>query len=490
MNEWMRSVEHEIDVWIKQRPKKSCMSLKDMEGYYINRRISYNFDQTNSAGRKFQLMKDTDFIKHLFTKFSNQKWFILIAGPGMGKSVLMQRLAFEAQKKFLEKNVYLIYLSDICESIGEISEINNDVLRIFESFLSPTNLKNIKCGNSDIILFLDGFDELSSKNVDSMMNAVELLMKKENIKVIVSSRQQMQKKLESKLNVPAMSVEPLSFIDQLGFLKAFWKCKAGKNFKNVSEHFSTTFYKTLLGKHCDIFGTPLMLRILAEIYLEFSNCYSYPSIITIYDRLIAKTLNETYNKINNVQIDKQIPTRCRSLLNQWENEYQQIALNEKLPERLKKLLLGGNFEAGVNNTLKRIIDYNEESFLFKVLDAKHFFTHKSFGDFLAAKLLYGHIGQNCNNSIWDFELEIMIFFKKQKVVRMFFFEMVNSKTSETHLKFLEIFEEKSAFWSCQENCCELVKRLRDVYDYKTISDGDSKQSMVHVAAKFNAYQTL
>uniref|UniRef100_A0A8D8JCP8 Ankyrin repeat protein RF_0381 n=1 Tax=Culex pipiens TaxID=7175 RepID=A0A8D8JCP8_CULPI len=489
MKEWMSSVQHEIDVWIKQRPKKSCMSLKDMEGYYIKRRISYNFDQTNSAGRKFQLMKDTDFIKHLFTKFSNQKWFILIAGPGMGKSVLMQRLAFEAQKKFLEKNVYLIYLSDICESIGEISEID-DVLRIFESFLSPTNLKNIKCGNSDIILFLDGFDELRSKNVDSMMNAVELLMKKENIKLIVSSRQRMQKKLESKLNVPAMSVEPLSFNDQLGFLKAFWKCKAGENFKNVSEHFSTTFYNTLLGKHCDIFGTPLMLRILAEIYLEFSNCY--PSIITIYDRLIAKTLNETYNKINNVQIDKQIPTRCRSLVNQWEDEYKKIALNEKLPEKLKKLLFGDKFEAlnfETNSIRNRMIANKEESFLMNVFEDTRF-AHPSYGLFLIAHVLYVYINSYCLDGASELKKEISVFLQQHEVERLFFFEMVNSKTSERHLKFLKIFEEKSAFWSCQGNCCELVKRLRDVYDYKTISDGDSKQAMVHVAAKFNAYQTL
>lgn len=472
MNEWVKSVKHEIDVWRKQKPKKSCMSLKDMEGYYINRQISFNFDQINSAERDFQLMKDTDFIKNLFTTFSNQKWFFLIAGPGMGKSVLMQRLAFEAQTKFLEKNVYLIYLSDICESIGDMSEID-DVLRIFESFLSPTNCKSIKCKNTDIILFLDAFDELSSENVELMLDAVEILMQKEKIKIIISSRPQMQRKLERKLNVPAMSVEPLNRNDQQRFFKAFWKCKLGTNSKNVFKHFLKTFYQTLLGQHFDIFGTPLMLRILAEIYQEYSNCDSnnYPSITTIYDKLIAKTLTETYNKINNLQLNKQIPARCKSLLVKWENEYQQIAGHvSKMPGTLKKLISGDNFEADVTNILKRMNDNNETSFLVNVLDAKILFTHKSFGDFLAAKLLYGHIGQNFNKSYCDVEFEIMIFFTKQRVVRMFFFEMVNSQTNESHLKFLEIFEKNSAFWSCQGNCCELVRRLKDVYDYKTISD--------------------
>lgn len=411
---WIEIVERELHESIKQKPKQSCLSLEDMEKYYINRRISYSPSEKDNKSSQIEFtdLVDNTFIDQLYTTFKGQQCFILVAEPGMGKSTLWQHLAFAAQKKYPEKSVFLLYLNNIREKIESVGSLE-DVLHIFENHLSSKNSENFKNKDSEIILFLDAFDELDTENLELLPKAIDILLKKENLKLLISSRQRMKDTLERRLKVGAMSVEPLSYEDQKAFLKRYWDVEEA--FSEKVDQFIVLFLKTfhdgLLGSQFEFLGTPLLLRMLANIHsnlieqlkfdeFSFTNVFDKQlTVIDVYEKFVTKSLRMTYNKINNIPTETEIPRRCKPLLDYWENEHQQIAVKALFPENLLPSICGANFEQEIERIRLEIVNNEEESLLIEIFERYPRFTHLSYSEFLAAKFLYKFIANHEYQSI-------------------------------------------------------------------------------------------
>lgn len=494
MKKYVDSIQKEIDVWIMQKPKQSCCSLKSVEKYYINRHTIFQ----SSSPNKLKL-KDDDLMKELFKTFENQQTFLLVACPDMGKSILWQYLAFHAQKTFSDKLVYMFYMNNIRETLPVIQNMN-DVSRIFEKYLSTENCDIFRKNQDECILFFDAFDELSSENMDAMFIVVDILTKNKNLKLFISSRQRVQKELERILNVKVMSVDPLNLQDKFMFFRNFLNLT--ENYENLSKLIEKNIFKESHGGQPDFFGTPLLMRMLSNFFLDLihGKAMAEPSIINdnieeisnhlilLYEKFVEKSLNETYNKFNNAPVENTILKQCREALVYWEKKYQKIAFDELMPDRLIKLMCDTGFKSDVRAIRKRIVDDQEESLLIEVLDNCPRFTHKSYTEFLAAKYLYEHIFKEGINDNFCHN-EIIEVFEQHETIRLFFLEMVECKHNERQMEFVKRIGTRAVFWACQGNHINLVKYLYENGDYSEIKTGEMKDTIFHVAIQSNAYKT-
>lgn len=468
--EWLESTKQKINTIIEEKRKTSCVSLKSVQNYYINRKISY------FSNKKFSI-SDDDFIRQLFTTFQHQQCFVLVTAPGMGKSVLCQYLAFEAQKQYKDMHVYLLYLNNFQEKITAMNN-TDDVLQIFEKHLPKENCENLKNSASKIILFLDALDEANLENINFLIKAFEILLRKENFKLFITSRQRLQKKLEKKFKIKAMTVDPLDEIGQLAFLKKFWNIKEdslGKFDELFTKQYLQTFRIDGIGNHRDLFGTPLLVRMLAEIYSDFfkeadsklsmkNDFNNQLKLVDVYDKFVTKCLNETLNKINNSQFGAEHSKRLKIMPEYLRNEYQKLAFAEKMPDELITLMCEQHFTTNIRQIRLRILHDKEESLLIEALADGLKFAHQSYSEFLAAEYLYKRIDEIDISEIDSYKLKALEVLEKQEIIRLFLFEMINSKMKDIHLEFLEAIGEQSAFWACQGNCRNLVKYLMEIED--------------------------
>uniref|UniRef100_A0A8D8BG83 Serine/threonine-protein phosphatase 6 regulatory ankyrin repeat subunit C n=1 Tax=Culex pipiens TaxID=7175 RepID=A0A8D8BG83_CULPI len=499
---WLDSIQIEINSLVNQLSKRSCSSLKEMQRYYINRRLSYSSKHSDSSTLKqiqFDDLKDHHFIDQLYDKLKDQKCFLLVAEPGMGKSTLWQYLAFEAQKKCPENFVFLFYMNNICANNQEIQTIEH-ALKIFDGHCFEESCKVFNNDANEIILFLDAFDETESNKIDMALKGIKVLMERQNIKILISSRKREQQKLEKLLKINAMSIILLNYDDQLNFLKKFWNIQdpiSEDNKKRLNQVLDP-FYKQSLSKSFVFLGIPLLLKMLAEIFSDSKKHCTISlsdiekvsknslTVADIYDKFITKSLHLTYNKVNNKPSNTEIPRKIHGLITEWKIEHQLIALKEWLPLEICILLYGENYDSKVHKIIETIVDASEESLIIEVYDKYPRFIHQSYSEFLVADYLKEFVKRGDENG----QKEIINIFHEQDVIRMFFFEMVNSEKNEKLLEFIRSIGEIAAFWACEINCKKIVEHLQQFYDYKTIRYDYYRDSLLHVAVRSNSYQTL
>lgn len=513
---WMKSIENELNETIDQKHKRSCASLKVIENYYIERRISCS-SKGNKSNKQifnqivFDEISETKFIEQLFTKFQHQQCFILIAEPGMGKSALWQNMAYYAQRKYTNKFVFLIYLNNFRDELATLKTID-DVLKVFGSYVSTANHKYLKNEDTEVILFLDAFDELLPENMDVFTSAMNILLEKKKLKLFVSGRQRVQENLEKSLSVEALSVLPLSDEDQQNFLIRFWISHGilSDNIEEISKLFLTKFNKGILSKQFEFLGKPLLIRMLADIYLDSikdiisTDCGmetvfdDHLTIVDIYDTFINKSLRETYTKINNIPFESTIPRTGTHSVKNWRHSYQLIALEDQVPKKLLDLIVDEDFKTEVTEIRQEIINHKDETLIIEVVNNCARFTHLSYSEYLVARYIFEYIGKTEKSKCWN---KINTYLKRAEVVRIFIFEMINSENFEKskptkegmqRLEFVRMIGKRGAFWACEGNCCNLLKYLQTFYDYNTIRDPDrdSNPSMIHRAIYCKAYQAL
>lgn len=234
----------------------------------------------------------------------------------MGKSTLWQYLAFEAQKMHLDKNVFLIYLNSLPNNIPSIGKLE-DVLtsNVFDSVLSKSNVEKIvRETTKPTLLFLDAFDELTDSNQTNALTLISVLLRKNNLKIIISGRKHVKEQLESHLNGISLELQEFDRVEQMSFLERFWnKNDAGKVSK-FSKKLLDKFHKDIGRDNYDFTGIPLKIRMLAEIYEEPLNQYLKSSgdddlmieeklsVAELYDTFLKKAIKRSIEKklkINN-----------------------------------------------------------------------------------------------------------------------------------------------------------------------------------------------
>ncbi|XP_065084468.1 uncharacterized protein LOC135706742 [Ochlerotatus camptorhynchus] len=411
--------------------KRVMAEAEEWEFTYINRHIKYeetaleptgklltkatDKDRTSTIVRK---ISDTILVEELRGRFKYQQHILLVADPGMGKTILLQFLAFQVQKQS-HSAVFLVYLSTLCNALNKIEKVSNldDVRGILSAVLSENNcnlILNAPERRNDeeysIILALDAFDEIHSKYTEKVISILELLSSRKSIQFIISSRLHVQELLQRKFDVKLISLVPFRHEDQIQYLKKIWMKDSAheKVVENFSELLLKKYHSSILSNLSEISGLPLMMRMLAEIYSD-----KFEQFISAANSDNMKPFDWSEDTLNIVQLLEQFAKKCihkkfvekfkstvdindaefNSLTNVYILEHQLLAIKLLDIDMLMDLFTVPYFKKTYDSFKSRCEQDAEKSILVKVVNNNVQFCHLSFAEYFVATYLSDNISK-------------------------------------------------------------------------------------------------
>ncbi|CAL8069061.1 unnamed protein product [Orchesella dallaii] len=212
--------------------------------------------------------------------------------PGMGKTVLLSKLAENIKQSDRSTFVRFIILREFVERFQNVSKIDSTTLihaiaetaAEFEIGRKVTR-KLLKSRCKNVVLIFDGFDELLSNQLEMAKQVLLIASKMKQVILFVSTRPHMQDELEKTLCVLGYNILPFGEEDQIAFLTKYW----GKNCSGTQivrlEVFACKCLNTLRKRMNDferiITGIPLQCLLLAEVYEQQAINYCKPEARTL-----------------------------------------------------------------------------------------------------------------------------------------------------------------------------------------------------------------
>lgn len=510
----LRKITGKLENEIKKTSKRSCASLQAIEYFYVNRFIFCLDSEDN--------ISETNFIENVST--GEPKYYVITAPPGMGKSTLMQYLAFGVQRSDSLKSVFLIYLNNLQEDLPDINKIEDIVeYKIFQLDLSNESVDLIVNDyTADIILFFDAFDELTETNQNKFRNLIDVLLAKDNIKIIVSGRTHVREKLVEQREAISMNVRALSRKDQLGFFERFWK-NVSENpikFNEFSSKLMDKFKNDVSSREQDLLGVPLMTRMVAEIYAGSFEQYLNSdddldqlipdgkfTIDSLYEMFVETcniiTMNKKYNVNNSMKPDRFFDPMLKAI----DYDYQVFAVEHILSWELNIFVTDKRYHKTLRAFEAKI--GNEQSLLVETVAKVSRFVHLSFGEYYAAKYLFELSGSMDNCQYYDQILEDL---RQHENVKNFILAMMNShillstestkicfnkltKSNKNRLRLLKQLGEDVIFASCKmdySNIVGFLHYLHEPFTFENIRDanGISVLELAHTSGAQKVEQFL
>ncbi|XP_067009004.2 uncharacterized protein [Anabrus simplex] len=202
---------------------------------------------------------------------------LIIAEPGMGKTTLLNQLAHQTKQADPSTCVITINLFDQSKMLENDSldkgEQENFLKQIVSSgresdILEDALLNYIICNLLNVVILIDGFDEISPYYAEGGIKLLKNLQKKNVGKLWITSRPVLNEKLQNELSTLPLSLEPFSTSDQKNFLMKYWKSEKVK--PNEVEKFVGAVLKVMersLGKHdIELAAIPLQTMLIAEAF--------------------------------------------------------------------------------------------------------------------------------------------------------------------------------------------------------------------------------
>lgn len=470
---------------------------------------------------------EAEFVQTLCISDKSKKSFILTAQPGMGKTTLMQSLAFETQNYGKENTeVFLIYLNNFRDEIPEINSLQ-DILdkNVFKSDQLSTENVKLLVENTDkqIFLFFDGFDEITERNEERILKdykkednksdenrkrilkLIDVLQSKGNIKIIISGRKNVQEELEKHLNVTSLELQAFSKNDQIDYFEKFWKIDAKNKLKfnefaskvleKLESDLSNQAQKTFI-------GVPLMTWMVAEIFAEpverflnsnvafekFITKHKF-NIIYLFEKFIKTSsrimINKKYNAEKNVVLDPVFG----EVIKKTDYFYQVFAMEECFcfnvwaPPGILSFVTNREYHESLQIFKKQFQHY--QSLVLEAFADRPRFTHLLFRDYFAAKFLFEACGRLNDN----FFNVVSYLPRAGNVVLDFLLALINSSmdkdeseynlmvATNNHLLLLERLKKEAILMSCQRDYLKIVEYLlpaNDTFTIESIRDNKVK----------------
>ncbi|CAL8069043.1 unnamed protein product [Orchesella dallaii] len=213
--------------------------------------------------------------------------------PGMGKTVLLSRLAERIQQSNRPILVRFIVLREFVDRQQKIDHITDSesLIHAIAEAASESEIgrkvtrKLLKSGYKKAVLIFDGFDEVLTTQLDMAKQILVIASKIKSVLLYVSTRPHMQDELEKTLCVLGYNILPFGEEDQIEFLTKYW----GKNCSDTQivrlEQFACKCLNTLRKRmndfERDITGIPLQCLLLAEVYEQQAMNYCKPKTRTL-----------------------------------------------------------------------------------------------------------------------------------------------------------------------------------------------------------------
>ncbi|XP_062700636.1 uncharacterized protein LOC134284969 [Aedes albopictus] len=479
-----------------------------LKQYYVPREI----DCENSVR-----VSDEEFPEWLIKEFHRKNCLVLIAGPGMGKTTFMQHVSFAMQQAYHSTDFYMIYLKELKKKLQEMANDQislEQALQVFKGSLSEQSCTVIRehtqNTNSRILFFLDGFDEVPSAEHSKMIAVLKQLLSMDRTQLMISGRKHVQQQLKQlSSEIRTVNLVPFSNKDQLDFLQKFWDVST-KNattmakFRKFANQLLKTFHFGIKRPQYDVTGVPLMVRMLAEVYIEkVEECLLTDnetdgetyitttefSEVKLYERFVEKSfcmkLRKKFYLDAYTTCKDKLDGEFKPIFDEDTLEHQLAAINELNIKELDDIVRekhGNKYE----NFLKRVENGNDKSLLINTSGKTVRFVHLSFAEYFTAKYLCDYI-ECCKPVLYHI-------LRKQVGVRKLFFRLIEEMSEEAHTKCLaalgKICEQtpKIIFWACEAVCVNVTKSL-NYNAYQNIHI-DDYGTILHLAVSVDSFGLL
>ncbi|XP_062700547.1 uncharacterized protein LOC109424597 [Aedes albopictus] len=451
-------------------------------------------DRISLPNKTCEEMTDSEFAANITVKFSHYQCLVLTADPGIGKTKLLQYLAFELQK-LKSGTVYLFYLNRLQDSKGVLG--NGASLNILKSVLSDKYIRLIQRAlenrsDDHITMLFDGYDEIHKKNIEKINRLMELLLTSKQIQIVFSVRNHEKKSLQSffkkhNIKVGYFSLEPFSSENIIEYLAQSWeeKIESDINFKFYS------YSKFLVDKFYSLCRVPLMVKMMSKIYKQRFEQFKETNMIDKDDGI--DYLEEEFSEVEHIYesfIEKcllvKIEDAChgigkvdpnKHIFDGFYLDHQLLAIEFLDVGDLKFILKNPKHIKKRENIQKIHLNQSEKSILLNFVDGKISFSHHSYAEYFVATFLWDdfiNLKNIVNNVLSGFT-----------GIRKFFIKTIekNIKLFESEISQEASFDSKDVvFWACESNAVELLKYVLSKHR-KKILFRPNEAKMFHIAIK-------
>ncbi|KAF2879739.1 hypothetical protein ILUMI_26435, partial [Ignelater luminosus] len=330
---------------------------------------------------------------------------VISAGPGMGKSMLMDSIAQQAPT---DKWVIKINLRNHMGYYEEYKDIKKmKFLEHLNYFKGPldSELENEifqrLLRNRNIVILMDGFDEISISYKKQVTSIVKSFFQA-NFCVYLTTRPMERPYLEGELGVLGLELQSFNFDNQKQFLKEFYG-ENKESITNLEETLNTFIEKllkefekniknktTLKNDESDLLATPLHIRLLAEVFSDDCNEYllnkGKADLTNIFDSV--DLYSKFINKKDKILCDKFGFNDSYFL---YKNYQYLFALRLLFPHLSHDI---NEYMDNSGKTERNYIKLLEKGGILTVDEKFNInFSHQTFAEYLAAEWLY----RNLNN---------------------------------------------------------------------------------------------
>ncbi|KAJ4448420.1 hypothetical protein ANN_10436 [Periplaneta americana] len=351
----------------------------------------------------------------------NEKIVLVSAEPGMGKSTLLTHLAHDT--KFSDPSTFVlrVNLNDHSRYLFENNVSHDDDVNTALNFLTScanvcTSEHELETGllkhsllyTRNLVVLLDGFDEISPTHAKTTASLIRILSKTEVRKLWVTSRPVMRSYLQKEMNVLSLILQPFSERDQKLFLRRFWKSRR----KDIDDSILNTFVKmfieitskTLHDKN--MAGIPLHTVMLAEAYEKILIGYNCSGNIIMPEKLDLLELYETFvekkfhiycKEKNNMDTTKAgVNDDLEYMRESFMNNHMKCALTMFFRHTQFHSLLDKRSEIELESFISRIKSGKEKTGIIVEVNAEGIphFVHRTFAEYFVAKWLAQNYASN------------------------------------------------------------------------------------------------
>jgi hypothetical protein len=195
-----------------------------------------------------------------FFSFVNNPINVISAVPGMGKSSLINHMCQSSPQNFWMIKIDLIEHSTYFEEQNSVDPL--------EYFYNYTNTKSkltricfdLFAKAQNVIFLFDGFDEISPKFTDKVLDIIDYFKSKNMIQCI-TIRPIGTSLLEKRFNVLCYSIRSFSLAEKRNFITTYKVSFLSDNLQTLFHNIMFTFLESFDHK---LFGVPLQMSMLCE----------------------------------------------------------------------------------------------------------------------------------------------------------------------------------------------------------------------------------
>ena len=362
----------------------------------------------------------------LFRDHSSERQIVVVSGlAGAGKTTLMSQQCHKL--KISNPNTWVIWLNlsqhshaflqfdDTSMSLSSVTQFFlNHLPAVFNSSpFAGSLLKHRLETSGQIVLFLDGLDEMDGNAQESVFKFLKAVSLTKIEKVYVTTRPHITEMLEKNLFQFAYTLTNFDKADQILYLEEIWQANSNVPLTESVHKFASSLVgrvsETVKDEGKSFVGIPLQCRIIAE-------CFQFDMLETILHTRSADSVLELQESFDVISLYRKFMETKRRVFREEKNNAlsssptMNYALNfliKKIENHLTELAINTIVEKEENMRLlwpylppyQSLVDQNEEDdaiekyslqygLTCKDEDGNLKFVHKTFAEYLFAKYLF------------------------------------------------------------------------------------------------------